>query len=132
MMSFSVTTRQFRNRSKTVTRRAGWRTLKPGTVLMGVERTRGLKRGQSVVRLGPIEVVGVRREPLTALLEDLEYGRAEVKAEGFGGMSVRRFVEMFERKMGIPPDQLLTRIQYRYLPWDVVEPPTLFSEGGVR
>jgi hypothetical protein len=46
-ISFSITRFQFCDRTKTVTRRLGWAKLKPGDVLMGVEKAMGLKKGES-------------------------------------------------------------------------------------
>ena len=66
-MSFSMTTAQFRARTKTVTRRFGWWFLKPGDLVMGVEKSQGLKKGEKVVRLGLIRIVSVRTEPLKVL-----------------------------------------------------------------
>ena len=42
-ISFMLTTQQFRNRTKTVTRRMGWWNLKPGDILMGVEKRQDSK-----------------------------------------------------------------------------------------
>jgi hypothetical protein len=77
------TTPQFKARIKTVTRRIDWRKLKVGDVLCGVEKGQGLPRGGKVVRLGPIKVTEVRREPLRRMLDDLDYGLAETTREGF-------------------------------------------------
>ena len=41
-MSFSATVQQVRDRTKTVTRRVGWKTLQPGEVLRAVEKGQGL------------------------------------------------------------------------------------------
>ncbi len=60
-MSFSMTTAQFRARTKTVTRRLGWWNLKPGDVIMGVEKAMGLKKGEKVKRLGRIRIVRCSR-----------------------------------------------------------------------
>ncbi len=62
-----MTTDPFRARSKTVTRRFGWWFLKPGDVVCGVEQSRGLKKGERVVRLGLIRIVSTRSEPLNAI-----------------------------------------------------------------
>lgn len=50
MMSFALTTPQMLARAKTVTRRVGWATLQPGTVLQAVEKSQGLGRGARVTR----------------------------------------------------------------------------------
>lgn len=47
-ISFALTTPQFKSRSKDVTRRIGWWFLKPGDVVMGVEKGMGLKKGEKV------------------------------------------------------------------------------------
>ena len=67
-MSFAMTTPQFRARTKTVTRRFGWWFLKPGDVVMGVERSRGLDRGEPVHRPGQseLDVRGARARPKLA------------------------------------------------------------------
>jgi hypothetical protein len=88
-ISFAMTTQQFLAGAKTVTRRWGWETLKPGTVLCAVRQQRGLKRGERVERLGYIQVIDVRREPLDAItLED-------VRREGFPTWTVADFIEAF-------------------------------------
>jgi len=108
-ISFSLTTPQFRNRTKTVTRRLGWWALKPGTVLCGVEKVRGLKKGEKVKRLGLIEVVSVRRERLDAITA------ADVSREGFPEMTPDAFVEMFCRTHRCGLDAWVNRIEFRYL-----------------
>ncbi len=55
-ISFSMTTPQFIDGSKTVTRRMGWKFLKPGDVLCAVEKGMGLKKGEKVKRLGHIKI----------------------------------------------------------------------------
>jgi hypothetical protein len=82
-MSFALTTAQILNRSKTVTRRSGWKTLQPGTLIQAVKKGIGLKPGQKVEKLAVLRVLSVRREPLRRLVEDFTYGLAEVAREGF-------------------------------------------------
>ena len=100
-ISFMHTTQQFKTRTKTVTRRTGWRTLKAGDELCAVEKRQGLERGEKVVRLGHIKVTDVRREPLRRMLDDLDYGLAETTREGFPSgdplHSPSEFVEFFCR-----------------------------------
>lgn len=107
-MSFALTTDQIRNRTKTVTRRLGWRFLKPGQKVMACEKCQGIKTGE-LKRLGPIEIVSVRREPLDAITQD------DVDREGFPGMSPDDFVGMFCGHMGCDPYTEVTRIEFRYL-----------------
>ncbi len=108
LMSFRLTIEQFKDRSKDVTRRMGWGDLRPGDRLMGVEQAMGLKLGETVSRLGEIEVVSMRIEPL--YLADA----AEVAREGFPYMAPEEFVEMFCRANRCRPDTMVTRIEYRY------------------
>lgn len=63
-MSFSITTKQMYAGTKDVTRRLGWWNLKVGDVVMAVEKGMGLKKGEKVKRIYPIEIVSVSREPL--------------------------------------------------------------------
>ena len=118
-ISFSMTKKQFRERTKTVTRRRGWWNVKPGAILQGVEKGMGLKKGEKVVYLGPIRVVNARREPLRRMIDDTEYGFKEVAREGFGGdprlgwPSV--FVEFFAASHKCTIDDDVMRIEYEYI-----------------
>ena len=106
-MSFSLTTPQFLEGSKTVTRRLGWRFLKPGDRVRAVEKAQGLKRGERVKPLGVIEIVSVRDEPLDAIDAD------DCRREGFPDLSPGQFVEMFCGSMGCKPSSLVRRIEFR-------------------
>ena len=118
-ISFSLTTPQFRARTKTVTRRLGWLKLKPGDVLQSCEKCQGLKKGEHPVKLGKIKVVHVRREPLTALLhthaEGMLYGVTECEKEGFPHKTPEQFVSMFCLHNKCLPSSIVTRIQFYYL-----------------
>lgn len=115
-ISFSLTTPQFRDRTKTVTRRIGWNSLKPGDVLMGCEKCMGRKPGEPLVRLGKIEVVDVRREPLMAMSQRLGYGVRECALEGFPRMLPGEFVRFFcDSHPGCTPATEVTRIEFKYL-----------------
>ncbi len=108
-MSFSMTTEPFRARSKTVTRRFGWWFLKPGDVVCGVEQSRGLKKGERIVRLGLIRIVSTRSEPLNAITA------AELVLEGLPGTSPRAFVDRLCARARVPPDEPVNRIEFEYL-----------------
>ncbi len=108
-MSFAMTTPQFRARAKTVTRRFGWWFLRPGDVVMGVEKSQGLAKGERVVRLGLIRIVSVRREALN------EVTSAEVILEGFPGMSPLDFVRLLLHRHNVPPWAPVNRIEFEYL-----------------
>lgn len=75
-MSFALTTDQVRQQTKTVTRRLGWKTLKPDTLIQPVVKGMGLKKGETVERIGgPIRVLNVRREPLNIIGARYLYAR---------------------------------------------------------
>lgn len=126
LMSFMLTKEQFRNRTKTVTRRYGWYNAKPGDRYEGVEKGQGLKKGEHPVRMGVIEVVTVRQERLSELLTALDertddsvtYTSAEAKAdcrkEGFPDLSPAQFVAMFCEHNNVKPDAWITRIEFKY------------------
>lgn len=109
-MSFNMTIPQFQSRTKTVTRRLGWRFAKPGDVYMGVEKAQGLRAGESVVRLGLIRVVNVWREPLNYI------DAGEVVREGFHRMPPHEFIQMFSEANKCPAHQEVARIEFEYLP----------------
>lgn len=111
-ISFALTTDQIRNRTKTVTRRLGWKNLKVGEVLNACVKCMGLKPGEQIERLGQIRVVSVRREPLNAMRGP--YGAMEARREGFPKMTGTQFVEMFCEHMGGFQDQEVTRIEFEY------------------
>lgn len=115
LMSFSLTTEQMRRREKTVTRRCGWDFLLPGQLLCAVEKGMGLKKGEAVKRIGVVRVVSVTKEPLTKLLYDDAYGRAEVVKEGFPDMTPLAFVEMFCQHNKIDRARRVNRIELEHV-----------------
>lgn len=124
-MSFALTTEAVRARTKTVTRRTGWRWLTPGTLIQPVVKGMGLKPGEQVQRInGPIRVVTVSQEPLSALLADLDYGFEEVRKEGFADHPLVQglpgcFVEFFRNSHAANKrpalSDLITRIEFEYV-----------------
>lgn len=118
-MSFALTTKQVRERTKTVTRRMGWESLRPGYAMQAVVKCQGLKKGEKVEPIAPIETVDVRREPLRRLTDDLDYGFAETTKEGFPeGHPLHwpsEFVAFFcKSHKGCTPDSIITRIEFKY------------------
>lgn len=113
-ISFSLTTQQFRDRTKTVTRRNGWRNLSTGDDLMACVKCMGLKKGEKVEGLGAIRVTSVRREPLRRMLDDVEYGHVECHREGFPDMTPREFVDFYCQANRCTPDEEVTRIEFAY------------------
>ena len=109
-ISFALTTAQVRARQKTVTRRLGWLKAKPGDLLQPVVKGMGLKKGQTVERIGgPIRLVAVRRELLRAIDSD------DVVREGFPSMTPDEFVAMFCDHNGCTPDTEIARIEFEYV-----------------
>lgn len=108
-MSFALTTEQVKRRIKTVTRRGGWRDLKPGTLLWAVNKSQGLKKGEHPVKLSLIRCVSNTPEPLNAITPE------DVEREGFAGWSVEQFVEMYCAHNGGAPDQMVNRIEFEYV-----------------
>lgn len=106
-ISFFLTTEQFLNGSKTVTRRVGWKTLGPGDLLCAVRKGQGIKAGGKIDRLGVIRVTDVRQERLS------EITAADVAREGFFGRSPEWFIEFFcGTHVGCERNTVVTRIEF--------------------
>lgn len=110
-ISFAATIDQFKAGTKTVTRRLGWATLKVGTVLMAVEKSQGLKKGEKIERLGLIRVTDVRRERLDTMAR-VGGGWHECDLEGFPNKSPDEFVRMFCLLNECQPEAIITRIEF--------------------
>ena len=109
LMSFALTTAQIAAQQKTVTRRLGWRSLRPGQLVWAVERCMGLKAGEKVKRLALLQIVSVRREPLNAI------DQADVTLEGYPDLTPAEFVSMFCESMKCKPRQRVQRIEFKYV-----------------
>lgn len=112
-------------RRKTVTRRAGWVFLTPGTQLDLCRKVMGRRHGEPLERLARVEVVDVRREQLNMVTDE------DVALEGFTdddwsrhpwahgmtwlGSPAEWFIRFFTDRMGGTDDQHVTRIEWRYL-----------------
>lgn len=112
-MSFALTTRQYNERTKTVTRRLGWKNLKPGQTFTGVEKSQGLKKGETVKRLHDSRCISNIPEPLKAIHD---YPNGETAKEGFPDMSPREFVDMFCKHNDCLPTDEIQRIEFEHLP----------------
>jgi len=115
-ISCALTPQQIRNRTKTVTRRLGWKHAKPGELLCICEKCMGRKPGEPLVRLAIVRVIHVRREPLNLMSLAELYGDIEAIHEGFPDLSGYEFVKMFQQHMGCRDSDEVTRIEFRYLP----------------
>lgn len=111
-MSVSFTEPAVVERRKTVTRRLGWKFLKPGDRLTLCRKVMGRKKSEPLVRLAEVEVIDVRRERLDAITDN------DVILEGFPGWKHYDFVLFFIRQFGITHDTEVTRIEWRYLEED--------------
>lgn len=117
-MSFALTTKQVRNGTKTITRRPGWKFLKPGDRIMACVKCQGIKKG-TLERIREIEVVSVMQEPLSVLLEfprQYIYAMGEMEREGFSGTNPRDFVVHFLKMYkGLTTIHPISRIQFKYV-----------------
>jgi hypothetical protein len=113
MMSFAMTTPQFKARTKTVTRRDGWWMLKPGDRVMGVRKSMGLKRGEKVECLGVIEIVSTRRELLQAIANESN----GCSLEGFPEWDADpwKFVDFYFDGKKKNPRMEVNRIEFKYV-----------------
>lgn len=127
-MSVALTEDAVRAGAKTVTRRLGWRFLRPNDRLTLCRKVMGrVRRGgivEPLVYLAEVKVLAVRREPLQAITAD------DVEREGLPGLSVAEFVEFLCTNMRCTPDTEVTRIEWRYL-WicDSTEPVAPQQKG---
>ena len=111
LMSVAYTEPQVRDRSKTVTRRLGWKFLKVGDTITLCRKVMGRKKGEPLVRICDVEIVSVERQPLSDVRLEMDGPRLE----GFPYYSPGAFVEFFCRHMKCTPDTEVTRIEWRYL-----------------
>ena len=114
-MSFMLTVKQYRDRTKTVTRRNGWAFAKVGDIVNGCEKCQGLKKGEKIVHLGQHRWTNLRWEPLRRMIDDPEYGQREVILEGFPNMTPVEFVEMYCRHNGCSPEDRVHRMEFEYV-----------------
>jgi hypothetical protein len=118
-MSFAMTEEQVLQQTKDVTRRLGWKFLKPGDVVQPVRKSMGLRKGEKVVKLGPpIRIVSNTPEALTALLGNQDYGFEELAREGFAMHAEldhpKVWIEWFAKGHGCTTDQVVNRIEFDY------------------
>lgn len=108
-MSFSITTDQVRNRTKTVTRRLGWWFLEPGDIVNAVEKAMGLKRGEKIKRICQIRIVRAAWVILDHITEE------DVIREGFPGWTIGDFIWMFCGHNKCEPNEKVNRIEFEYI-----------------
>ena len=123
LMSVAFTEAAVRDRTKTVTRRKGWwkdkngrRIIQPGDRITLCRKVMGRKKGEPLERIVDVEVVDVCREHLSNVTHFPAYGESEMCREGFPGLDPARFVhDFFVDAQGMDPDDLVTRIEWRYI-----------------
>ena len=108
-MSFSLTTDQMKNKTKTVTRRFAWWGLKPGDKVCAVEKAMGLKKGEKVKRIGLLKIIDVRREPLSSITKE------DCIKEGYPEMEPEDFIKKLCDHYNIDKDKIVNRIEFEYL-----------------
>ena len=118
LISFALTTPQFVDGSKDVTRRMGWLKALAGDELCAVKKCMGFRHEETVERLGMMRLTSVRREPLRLMLDDLAYGFDETRREGFPDGHRNHwpseFVDFFCRShKGCTPHSLVTRLEFQ-------------------
>ena len=110
-MSFMLTTQQVIDRTKTVTRRLGWKHLKPGELFWACEKCQGLGKGGKINRLSLARCISNTPEPVDQIKDRPD----DVAKEGFPDMTPSQFVVMFCRHMKCEAGRIIQRIEYEYL-----------------
>ncbi len=108
-MAFSMTTPQVKARTKTVTRRLGWKFAKPGMQVCAIEKGQGLKKGEHVVRICVIEIITTRWEMLNQITQE------DCILEGFPHLTPSEFVRMFAGPKHLAYDISVNRIEFKYV-----------------
>ncbi|MPZ19766.1 MAG: ASCH domain-containing protein [Luteitalea sp.] len=115
-MSFSHAASEVRAGMKTVTRRLGWRFLKPNELIQAVDKAPGSRSAGPVRRLAILRVQNVRVEPLARLIEDARYAEDELPREGFPCWSRDDFIARFLRRHRLTTTAIeVTRIEFEYV-----------------
>ena len=108
-ISFFLTTQQFIDETKDITRRQGWWNVMSGTILMGVKKGQGLKKGEKVEKLHPIEILDHRLEPIEDITPE------DVVREGFPDKTTEWFIEMYCKANHCQRTDLCSRMVFRHL-----------------
>lgn len=108
-ISFFLTQDQIRNKTKTVTRRAGWLFLKKGDILNACEKCQGIGKGNKIVKICKIEVTKLSRDPLYLITKE------DCIREGFPDMSPDEFVAFYCKHNKTTPFFDVTRIEFKYI-----------------
>lgn len=108
-MSFALTKEQILNQTKTVTRRNGWKNLKPGDLIQPVEKCMGLQKGEKQVLLGcPIRVKSISVQKLHQIT------KADLVKEGFPKMTKEAFIVLYRTANKCDRNKRVNRIEFEY------------------
>jgi hypothetical protein len=110
-----MTIEQYKNRTKTVTRRLGWKFAKVGDIVNGVEKCQGLKKGEKIVILGQHRFTKLRWERLSLMIDEPVYGQMETILEGFPNLTPEEFVRMFAKSHNISIHTKVHRMEFKYV-----------------
>jgi len=109
-MSFALTTEQVLDKTKTVTRRNGWKFLMPGDLIQPIEKGMGLQKGEKQKLLGsPIRVVSISVQRLHQMTD------SDCILQGFPEMSAEEFIEMYCQANKCDRNQQVQRIEFEYV-----------------
>lgn len=122
-MSFALTTPQFLDGSKDITRRFGWRFLKSGDRVRAVEKGMGIPKGEKIKSLGVIEIVSIRQEPLNAITQE------DCIREGFPDWSPEKFISFIMVHYGCKATDLINRIEFKRIQTNDPLTPIRRAEG---
>lgn len=111
-MSFMLTQEQFKNQTKTVTRRLGWDFLKPDDIINGCEKCQGLKKGEKIKKLGQIRILNTDWQPLDHITPE------DCIREGFPDMTPAQFVQFFCDHNKCSPLTKVNRIEFEYIDYE--------------
>lgn len=118
VISMAMTHKQFCDGTKDVTRRLGWLHGVVGMRLRVVRKAQGLSRGDRMETLGYIELVDVRRELLSRMISEKDYGPVECRREGFPLWTPDKFVRFFCETHFVKPTAIITRLEFKRIEVD--------------
>ena len=105
------TIKQIHNAASTVTRRFGLWKIKPGTKLWAIEKGRGLKKGQKVVRICMIRIVSAHEEQV----QDIRHRPNDLILEGFPDLTTNEFIRLLCKGTGKNETSPVNRIEFEYI-----------------
>jgi hypothetical protein len=108
-MSFALTTPQIRAGTKDITRRNGWKDLKPGQHVRAVVKAMGLKKGEKIQPIRVIECLDNRRERISAITAE------DVIREGFPDWTPEQFIQFFCKHNHCRRHKKINRIVFKYV-----------------